>query len=182
MMLNPKKCFFGIPAGKLLGFIVSERGIEVNRDKIKAILNITRPTRLKDVQRLTGCIAAVSRFVSRLGERATPFYKILKKTDKFVWTQEAETSLQSLKDLLSNPLVLAAPEPQEPMLLYIAMTNKVISVVTIVEHEEEGHKHEVQRPTYYLSEFLTESKQRYPHHQKLSYGVFFASRKLLHYF
>src|SRR3954471_132925 len=70
MMLNPKKCFFGIPAGKLLGFIMSERGIEVNRDKIKAILNITRPTRLKDVQRLTGCIIAVSWFVSRLGERA----------------------------------------------------------------------------------------------------------------
>src|SRR3954469_4999316 len=64
MMLNPKKCFFGIPARKLLGFIVSERGIEVNRDKIKAILNITKPTRLKDVQRLTSCIAAVSRFVA----------------------------------------------------------------------------------------------------------------------
>src|SRR4051812_29297747 len=72
MMLNPKKCFFGIPARKLLGFIVSERGIKVNRDKIKAIFNITRPTRLKDVQRLNGCIAAVSRFVSRLGERDTP--------------------------------------------------------------------------------------------------------------
>src|SRR3954463_7497780 len=67
-MLNPKKCFFGIPAGKLLGFIVSERGIEVNRDKIKAILNITWLTRLKDVQCLTGCIAAVSRFVSRFRE------------------------------------------------------------------------------------------------------------------
>ena len=49
MMLNPKKCFFGIPARKLLGFIISEQGIEVNRDKINAILNITRPTHLKDV-------------------------------------------------------------------------------------------------------------------------------------
>src|SRR4051812_28914921 len=97
MMLNPKKCFFGIPAGNFLGFIVSDRGIEVNWDKIKAILNITRPTRLKDVHCLIGCIAAVSRFVSRLGERATPLYKLLKKTDKFVWTPEAETSMQSLK-------------------------------------------------------------------------------------
>ena len=79
IMLNPKKCFFGIPDGKLLGFIVSQRGIEVNRAKIKAILNISRPTRLKDIQRLTGCIAAVSRFVSRLRERAAPLYKLLKR-------------------------------------------------------------------------------------------------------
>src|SRR3954471_2336641 len=68
------------------------------------------------------------------------------------------------------------------MLLYITATNKVISVVTVVEREEEGHEHKVQWPTYYLSEVLAESKQRYPHHQKLAYGVFFASRKLHHYF
>src|SRR4051812_1930655 len=87
-----------------------------------------------------------------------------------------------MKDLLSNPPVLAAPEPRELMLLYITATNKVISVVTVVEREEEGHENKVHRPTYYLSEVLTESKQRYPHHQKLAYGVFFASRKLRHYF
>ena len=108
----------------------------MNRYKIKAILNITRPTRLKDVHRLTGCIAAVSQFVSRLGKRAAPLYKLLKKIDKFVWTLEAKTALQCLKDMLSNPPVLAAPEPQEPMLLYIAATNKFISVVTVFESEE----------------------------------------------
>ena len=84
MMLNPLKCVFGVPAGKLLGFIVSHRGIEVNPEKIKAILCIKWPTCLKDVQRLTGCVAAISRFVSRLGEKALPLYKLLKKTYKFV--------------------------------------------------------------------------------------------------
>ena len=147
MMLNPKKCFFGIPAGKLLGFIVSQRGIEVNRDKIKAILNITRPTRLKDVQRLTGCIAAVSRFIARLGERAGLLYKLLKKTDKFVWNEEAEVALQELKNVLSSAPVLAAPEPKEPMLLYIAATNRVVSVATVVERKEEKPDQLVQRPT-----------------------------------
>ncbi len=88
MMLNPLKCVFGIPAGKLLGFIVSHRGIEVNPEKIKAILNIKRPTCLKDVQRLTGCVAAISRFVSRLGEKALPLYKLLRKqTNSFGTTQ-----------------------------------------------------------------------------------------------
>ena len=168
IMLNPKKCFFRIPAGKLLGFIVSQRGIEVNRDKIKAILNISRPTRLKDVQRLTRSIAIVSRFVSRLSERAAPLYKLLKKTKDFVWTDEAEAALQDLKAVLSSAPILAAPEPQEPMLLYLAKTNKVISIIMVVERPEENQEHLVQRPTYFLSEVLTESKQRYPHYQKLA--------------
>src|SRR3954468_23485526 len=70
MMLNPKKCVFGVPADKLLGFIVSHREIEVNPKKIKAILNINRLTCLKDIQQLIGCVASVSRFVNRLGEKA----------------------------------------------------------------------------------------------------------------
>jgi hypothetical protein len=60
MKLNLTKCVFGVPAGKLLGFIVSERGIEVNPEKIKAILNVSRPTCLKDVQRLTSYVATIS--------------------------------------------------------------------------------------------------------------------------
>ena len=90
MKLNPKKCVFGVPTGKLLGFIVSERGIEVNPEKIKPILNISRPTCLKDVQRLAGSAAAVSHFLSRLGEKAMPLYWLLKKSDNFEWTDEAD--------------------------------------------------------------------------------------------
>jgi hypothetical protein len=81
MMLNPMKYVFGVPAGQILGFIVSHRGIEVNPEKIKAILDISRPNDLTDVQRLTGCMAAVSRFISRLGEKALPLYKLMKKLD-----------------------------------------------------------------------------------------------------
>src|SRR5664279_1400235 len=88
MMLNPTKCVFGVPAGKLLGFIVSKRGIEVNLEKIKVILNISRPTCLKDVQRLTGSAAAFSRFISKLGQKALPLYRLLKKSDKFQWMKE----------------------------------------------------------------------------------------------
>ncbi|KAK1642835.1 hypothetical protein QYE76_060640 [Lolium multiflorum] len=182
MMLNPLKCVFGVPAGKLLGFIVSHRGIEVNPEKIKAILCIKRPTCLKDVQRLTGCVAAISRFVSRLGEKALPLYKLLKKTDKFVWDDAADAALRGLKEILTSPPILAAPAESEPMLLYLAATNKVISLVIVVERKEEGHEYDVQRPVYYISEVLTESKQRYPHFQKLAYGVFLGSRKLRHYF
>src|SRR3954463_5969448 len=127
MMLNPKKCVFGVPAGKLLGFIVSQRGIDVNPEKIKAILNINRPTCLKDIQRLTGCVAAVSQFISRLGEKALPLYKLLKKADKITSTDEADATLKELKEMLSSAPILAAPEPMGPMLIYMAATNRVIS-------------------------------------------------------
>src|SRR5438105_11228058 len=95
--LNPEKCVFGVPSGKLLGFIVSHRGIEVNPEKLKDIFRVNSPSKLKDIQKLTGCMAALSRFVSRLGEWAMPFYKLLKKQDKFQWTPEAQKALDKLK-------------------------------------------------------------------------------------
>lgn len=180
--LNPKKCIFGVQSGKLLGFIVSHRGIEVNPEKIKAILNISRPTCLKDVQRLAGSAAAVSRFISRLGEKAMPLYRLLKKTDKFVWTAEADAALALLKEALTTAPILATPQVREPMLLYVAATNLVISVVMVVEREKKGEEIPEQRPVYFISEVLSVSKQRYPHYQKLVYGIFFAARKLRHYF
>ena len=182
MKLNPKKCVFGVPSGKLLGFIVSERGIEANPEKIAAINRLGKPTELKEVQKNTGCVAALSRFISRLGEKAIPLYRLLRKSDKFVWDEEADKALEALKETLSKAPILAAPAPKEPMLLYIAANSRAVSVVIVVERKEEGKEHLVQRPVYYVSEVLTPAKQRYPQWQKLVFGVFMASRKLKHYF
>ena len=84
MKLNPAKCIFGVPAGKLLGFLVSSRGIEANPVKIGAIERMQLPACLKDVQKFTGCLASLSRFVSRLGEKALPLYALMKKSDTFI--------------------------------------------------------------------------------------------------
>src|ERR1041384_7823046 len=111
--LNPEKCVFGVPKGKLLGFIVSERGIEANPDKIAAIASMGAPRNVREVQRLLGCLAALSRFVSRLGERGMPLYRLLRKSNSFRWTDEAQSALVRLKTFLSNPPVLPAPEPGE---------------------------------------------------------------------
>ena len=83
MMLNPEKCVFGVPAGKLLGFLVSNRGIEANPENISAITYLAKPACINDVQCLAGRITALSRFISRLGEKAIPLYPMLKKTDSF---------------------------------------------------------------------------------------------------
>src|SRR3954465_14415574 len=142
--LNPEKCMFGVPSGKLLGFLVSERGIECNPEKIAAIERMNKPRNLKDVQKFTGCLASLSRFLSRLGEKAIPLYQLMKKTDKFVWTDQADEAFKDLKRMLSIAPVLAAPIEKEPMMLYIAATTRVISIVMVVERPEKDKAQLVQ--------------------------------------
>ena len=86
--LNPEKCVFGVPAGKLLGFIVSGRGIEANPPKIRALSQLDIPQDLKQIQKLTGCVAALSHFISRLGEKALPLYRLPRRTEHFKWTTQ----------------------------------------------------------------------------------------------
>jgi hypothetical protein len=186
--LNPKKCVFGVPTGKLLGFIVSHRGIEANSLKIEAIMRMEAPQSQNKVQRLTRCMAALSRFISSNGEKGMPLYKLLNKVDKFQWTIEAHEALEALKKFLTTPLVLKPPRRAAPnqlaedLLLYISCTTHVISTTLVVERVEEGHAHPVQHPVYFISEVLGPSKIRYPQVQKLLYAVLLAVRKLRHYF
>jgi hypothetical protein len=94
-----------------LGFLVSARGIEANPEKIQAILIMEKPTKLHDIQKLAGCVAALSQFVARLGEKALPFYALMKKSDdKFEWTEEVDVAFAQLKKVLSTPPVLVAPK------------------------------------------------------------------------
>jgi hypothetical protein len=180
--LNPNKCVFGVPSGKLLGFIISHHGIEANPEKVSTITKMKAPTCIKDVQKLTGCMAALNRFISKLGERGLPFFKLLKHQEKFVWTPEADQALAQLKDFLSKPLVLIAPCKNEKLLLYLTATAHVVSTAIIVEWQEDGHAYPVQRPVYFVSEVLSKSKPRYQPVQKLLYAVLITSRKLRHYF
>jgi ribonuclease HI len=183
LKLNPTKCSFGVSAGQLLGFLVSVRGIEANPEKIQAILTMGKPTKLHDVQKLAGRIAALSRFVASLGEKALPFYALMKKSDdKFKWTEEADIAFAQLKKVLSTPPVLVTPKEKEPLVLYIAATHQVVSTVLVVERSKEGKAHGVQRPVYFVSEVLSPTKQRYLHYQKLAYSVFTTARKLRQYF
>jgi hypothetical protein len=89
--------------GKLLGFIISHRGIEANPEKISTTTSMKALTCIKDVQKLTGCMAALNRFILKLGERGLPFFKLLKHQEKFVWTPEADQALAQLEDFLSKP-------------------------------------------------------------------------------
>jgi hypothetical protein len=120
------------------------------------------------VQRLTGCMATLIRFISRLGEKSMPFYKLLKKVDKFQWTTKAKEALEALKKFLTTPPVLKPPrrampnQPAEDLLLYISCTTRVVSTALVVKRVEEEHTYPVQHPVYFISEVLGPSKMKYP--------------------
>jgi hypothetical protein len=137
---------------------------------------------LKGVQRVMGCLAALSRFISCLGKKALLLHRLLKKSEHFSWTLEAEEALTKLKTTLSNSPILVPPATGEPLLLYVVATTQVVSAVLVVERAEEGHTLLVQRPVYFISEVLSETKVRYPQIKKLPYAIVLTRRKLRHYF
>ena len=109
MKLNPSKCSFGVSSGKFLGYIVTHRGIEANPEQIKAIHSIPSPRNVKEVQKLTGRMAALSRFISRLSDKSHAFFETLKNPKDFKWTEKCESALHELKAYLTTPPVLSKP-------------------------------------------------------------------------
>ena len=105
MKLNPGKCPFGVTAGKFLGFMVSQRGIEANSDKIRAIMEMTPLRNVKEVQSLNGKVAALNRFILRATNKCLPFFRMLKKS--FEWTAECQQAFEELKAYLSTPPLLS---------------------------------------------------------------------------
>ena len=153
MKLNPAKCAFRVTAGKFLGFIVNNRGIEANPDKIKAVLDMPPPSNIKEVQRLTGRLDALSRFVSKASDKCQPFFQVLKKT--FSWDTHCEEAFSALKIYLSSPPIMAIPSEGELLTLYLAVSDFSTSVVLIRD------KDRVQHPIYYCSRVVRRAEERY---------------------
>jgi hypothetical protein len=109
--------------------------IEANSNKVKAIEEMRPPRNLKEMQRLAGCMAALGHFIARSGEKALPFFKLMKRSGKFEWTPEADKAFAELKKYLTSPPIMVAPTFREPLLLYIAVTLRTSSAVLIVERD-----------------------------------------------
>jgi hypothetical protein len=160
--LNPEKCVFGVPRSMLMGYIISQWGIEPNPKKVSALDRMGPIGDLKGVQKVLGCVATLSRFISRLGEKGLPLYRLLKKHEHFSWTVEAQEVLDKPKVTLTHAPILTPPRRGEPLYLYIAATTQVVTAVIVVERTKEGHTLPVQMPVYYISKVLSETKARYP--------------------
>ena len=134
MKLNPNKCAFGVTVGKFLGFMVSQKGIEVNSKKIRAIMELESPRTIKEVQSLNGKIAALNKFVSRATNRCLPFFCTLRRS--FEWTDECQTTFDNLKTYISSSLLLSPSKPGEELYLYLAVSQAAVSATLV--REENG--------------------------------------------
>jgi hypothetical protein len=153
----------------------------VNPDRISAIAEMGPIKNVKDIQLLMECLVVRNWFVSWLGECGLPLYKLLKKSDSFHWTEEAQKALDELKTHITKSPVLALPKLGET-LLYVAATTQVISATLVVEGEEPGHVYKVQKSIYYINKILSNCKTRYNQVQNLLYVVSIMKHKFLHYF
>ena len=150
--------------------MVTHRGIEVNPDQIKAINNLQPPQNPKEVQKLTGMMAALNRFISSSTERCRPKWK------EFEWSEECVMAFQELKQYLSHPPIMSSPVVDEVLFSHIAVALYAISLVLI--RVDSG----IQQPVYYVSKSLNEAEVRYLPLEKAILAVVHATRKLPHYF
>ncbi|GJU52770.1 hypothetical protein Tco_1226484 [Tanacetum coccineum] len=139
MKLNPKKCSFGMQEGKFLGYIVTSEGIRAKLEKTKAVIDMPSPRTLKQMQSLSGKLAALNRFLSKSAERSLPFLDTLKKcTNKkdFRWTEAAEAAFLEMKKLVSELPTLTTPKKGETLMMYLVAANDAVSAMFITERDE----------------------------------------------
>ncbi|KAM1960947.1 hypothetical protein ACFX16_021450 [Malus domestica] len=177
MRLNPNKCAFDVGFGKFLGFMISQRGIEANLEKIKAILNMKEPITSKDIQSLIGKVAALTRFISKATDRCAPLFEALKGSKKYItWTDECAEAFKNLKDYMIKAHLLSKPEVGDTLIIYLLVSASAVSFVLI---RMDGN---VKRPVYYASKALQDAETRYSNIEKLALALVMSARKLRPYF
>ncbi|CAA0814772.1 Unknown protein, partial [Striga hermonthica] len=176
MKLNPTKCKFGMRSGKFLGYLVTERGIEVNPEKVRAVIEMQPPRNLREVQILTGRLAGLSRFIAQSAEKSFPFFKALKKGSRFEWTSQAQHAFERLKEFLAELPLLTKSEPGDTLVVYLSVGHEAISSVLIKE------EHGQQKPIYYASRILQGAERRYSDVEKAALTLISTARKLRPYF
>ncbi|XP_039014758.1 uncharacterized protein LOC120144864, partial [Hibiscus syriacus] len=177
LKLNPAKCTFGVNSGKLLGFVVSKKGIEIDPDKVKAIQDLPPPNTKKEVRGFLGRLNYISRFISQLTDKCDPVFKLLRKNNPEVWNEECQETLDIIKKYLSNAPILVSPMPDRPLILYLTVFENSMGCV-LGQHDESRRK---EKAIYYLSKKFTDCEIRYPPIQKLCCALVWTTRRLRQY-
>ena len=176
LRLNPKKCSFGVTSGKLLGHIVSERGIEVDPEKTKAILDMPAPKTEKEIRGFLGRLQYISRFIARLTDICEPIFRLLRKNQPTVWNDDCQRAFEKIKECLLSPPVLVPPTPGQPLLLYLSVSD-IASGCMLAQLDDSGKE----RAIYYLSKRMLEYECKYIMIERLCLALVWATRILRHY-
>ena len=152
LRLNPNKCTFGVRSGKLLGFIVSNKGIKVDPAKVKAIQEMPAPRTEKEVRGFLGCLNYISRLISHLKATCEPIFKLLKKDQVVRWNDECQFAFDKIKEYLQEPHVLMPPVEGRPLIMYLTVLENSMGCV-LGQHDESGRK---EHAIYYLSKKFTD--------------------------
>ena len=122
MKLNPSICAFGVSVGKFLRFMVSQRRIEVSPDQVKAVMETPPPRSKKELQRLTGKLVALGRFIARFTDELRPFFLAIRKAEASGWTDSCQNAFEKIKHCLMQPPILSSPLPREKLYTYLAVS------------------------------------------------------------
>ena len=172
MKLNPKKC-----AGKFLGIMVTQRGIVANRLQIRTILQSPAPISKKEVQQLTGRLAALGRFIFRFTDRLKLLFTTLKGASRTEWGEECDQAFLAIKQYLTKPPVLMSPRHGDTLYLYLVTSEIVVSAALFKECEDEKL-----RPVFFISKSLTDAETRYTQLEQAALALRTATQKLRPYF
>ena len=173
LRLNPKKCAFGVTSGKLLGFIISTRGIDEIPKKVQAIIDLAPPRNISQMRSLQGRLQSIRRFISQLADRAQPFNKNLHKGVKCIWNDECQKSIDQIKKYLANPPILLPTILWKQLILYILVTESSLGEF-LAQLDEHGNDREI----HYISHTLVSFEVNYTSIEKACLIVVFASQKL----
>ncbi|RVX01675.1 Retrovirus-related Pol polyprotein from transposon 17.6 [Vitis vinifera] len=176
LRLNPKKCTFGVTSGKLLGYMVSERGIEVDPDKIRAILDMPAPRTEREVRGFLGRLQYISRFIARLTDICEPIFRLLRKSQPTVWDDQCQRAFERIREYLLSPPVLAPPTPGRPLLLYLSVSDVALGCM-LAQLDDSGKD----RAIYYLSKRMLDYETRYVMIERYCLALVWATRRLRHY-
>ncbi|GKV31333.1 hypothetical protein SLEP1_g40029 [Rubroshorea leprosula] len=159
-----------------MSFLDANSGIEVNPEKVQAVQQMEPPRTVKDVQRLTGRVAALHKFIARSAERCLPFFNALREPKNFQWTDECQQAFDELKQYLASAPILSKPVERKSLYLYLGVTKEAVSLVLL----RKENKH--QKPTCYVSKVLQGAEQNYPLAEKATFALVYTARKLRAYF
>ena len=177
MKLNPLKCAFGVSAGRFLGFMVTQRGIEANPAQLKAILQSSTPSSKKEIQQLTGRLTALGRFISQFTDRQKPFFTTLRGASQAKWDEECDRAFIAIKQYLTEHPILASPEAGDTLYLYLAASDIAVSAALFKECGDTKL-----RPVFFVNKSLTDAETRYTHLERAALALRIAAQKLRLYF